>query len=171
MTVGRPPWWMQPGSVEVRAVAAGGWWDAVRVPLDLGIDVLRHLGDETGAVIRDGGFGGRLYWLVPPGSAADWNLPQVRVLGRGSHVVIPPLHRVLSPGLCWQIPPSRDREWTNTHRLHSALRTALQAYGSGGGEQDAVLLGVLGTARHPAAPRPATSPAATGPSEPMPPPG
>ncbi|MFI7413120.1 hypothetical protein ACIBU0_31050 [Streptomyces sp. NPDC049627] len=115
---------MQPGSVEVRMVPAGGWWDAVRVPLGPGNDVLRHLGDETGAVIRDG-FGGRLYWLVPPGSAADWNLPQVRVLGRGSHVAIPPLHRVSTPGLCWQIPPSRDHEWTNTPRLHAALRTAL----------------------------------------------
>jgi hypothetical protein len=74
---------MQPGSVEVRTVAAGGWWDAVRVPLGLGTDALRNLGDETGAVIRDG-FGGRLYWLIPPGSAADWELPHVRVLGRGA---------------------------------------------------------------------------------------
>ncbi|MEU0059424.1 hypothetical protein [Streptomyces sp. NPDC006334] len=84
---------MQPGSVEVRIVAAGGWWDAVRVPLDLGADALRHLGDETGAVIADG-FSGRLYWLIPPGSAAGWELPRVRVLGRGRHVAIPPLHRV-----------------------------------------------------------------------------
>ncbi|MDT9696514.1 hypothetical protein [Streptomyces sp. P17] len=106
---------MQPGSVEVRTVAAGGWWDAVRVPLDLGLDALRYLGEDTGAVIRDG-FGGRLYWMIPPGSAAGWNVPQVRVLGRGCHVAIPPLHRVMSPGLCWQIPPTRDREWTNTLR-------------------------------------------------------
>ncbi len=124
MTVGRTPWWMQPGSVEVRTVAAGGWWDAVRVPLGLGIDALRHLGDETGAVIRDG-FGERLYWLIPPGSAADWDLPRVPVLGRGCHVVIPPIHHVTCPGLCWQVPPSRGHEWTNTPRLHSALRTAL----------------------------------------------
>ncbi|MEU9055020.1 MULTISPECIES: hypothetical protein [unclassified Streptomyces] len=124
MTVGRTPWWMQPGSVEVRIVAAGGWWDAVRVPLDLGTDALRHLGDETGAVIADG-FSGRLYWLIPPGSAADWQLPHVRVLGRGWHVAIPPLHRVTRPGLYWQVHPSRGHEWTNTPRLHSALRTAL----------------------------------------------
>ncbi|WP_260463564.1 hypothetical protein [Streptomyces sp. TRM72054] len=115
---------MQPGSVEVRIVAAGGWWDAVRVPLGLGIDALRHLGDETGAVIRDG-FGERLYWLIPPGSAADWDLPRLRVLGRGCHVVIPPIHHVTCLGLCWQVPPSRGHEWTNTPRLHSALRTAL----------------------------------------------
>ena len=69
--------------------------------------------------------GGRLYWLIPPGSAADWDLPWVRVLGRGCHVAIPPLHRVARAGLYWQIPPSRDHEWTNTPRLHSALRTAL----------------------------------------------
>ncbi|MFJ8635589.1 hypothetical protein [Streptomyces sp. NPDC093568] len=124
MTVDEAPWWMHPGSVEVRIVAAGGWWDAVRVPLDLGTDTLRDLGDGTGAVIGDG-FGGRLYWLIPPGSAADWELPQVRVLGRGCHVAIPPLHRVTRPGLYWRVSPSRDHEWTNTPRLHSALRTAL----------------------------------------------
>ncbi|MGV9454867.1 hypothetical protein [Streptomyces sp. NPDC003635] len=120
MAVGGTSWWMQPGCVEVRTVAAGGWWDAVRVPLDLGLGALRHLGDETGAVIRDN-FAGRLYWMIPPGSAAGWSIPQVRVLGRGCHVAIPPLHRVMCPGLCWQLPPTRDREWTNTPRLHAAL--------------------------------------------------
>ncbi|WP_285511891.1 hypothetical protein [Streptomyces sp. NBRC 14336] len=124
MAVERTSWWMPPGSVEVRTVAAGGWWDAVRAPLDLGVQALWHLGDDSGAVIRDG-FGGRLYWMVPPGSAAGWDMPLVRVLGRGSHVVVPPVHRVMGPGLCWQIPPTREREWTDPSRLRAALRTAL----------------------------------------------
>ncbi|WP_369167526.1 hypothetical protein AB5J49_06770 [Streptomyces sp. R28] len=52
MAVGRTTWWMQPGSAEVRTVAADVWRDAVRVPLGLGADVLRHLDDETGAVAQ-----------------------------------------------------------------------------------------------------------------------
>ncbi|MBC2907538.1 hypothetical protein [Streptomyces cupreus] len=46
-------------------MSARGPWCGRELPLGLGIDVLRHLGEETGAVIRDG-FGERLYWLIPP---------------------------------------------------------------------------------------------------------
>jgi len=115
---------MQPSTLQVRLVAAGEWWDAVRVPLALGSGALRDLGDATGAVIDDG-YGGLLYWLIRPGTAAGWNLPQVNVLGSGSHVAVPPIHRLTGPGLHWRVPPSRDREWTSTPLLHSALSAAL----------------------------------------------
>ncbi|WP_369232638.1 hypothetical protein AB5J56_11735 [Streptomyces sp. R21] len=124
MSVSRARRWMQSSTLQVRLVAAGEWWDAVRVPLTLGNKALEHLGDRTGAVIKDG-FGSCLYWLIRPGTAADWNLAQVKVLGPGSHVAVPPLHRVTGPGLYWQVPPSRDREWTSAALLHTALRTSL----------------------------------------------
>lgn len=76
-------------SPEVRTVPAGRWWTAVRVPVALGALALESLGDETGAVIKDG-YGGIMYWLVPPGDASEWRLPDVQVLGRGSHVAVPP---------------------------------------------------------------------------------
>jgi hypothetical protein len=111
-------------NAEVQTLAAGDWWDAVRVPLGLGVHALRHLEDETGAVIRDG-YGGILYWLIRPGSAAHWQLPQVTVLGPGCHVAIPPLHRTTGPGLYWQVPPARGRERTVASRLYAALRASL----------------------------------------------
>ncbi|MFE9093475.1 hypothetical protein [Streptomyces sp. NPDC007264] len=111
---------MRPYSAEVRTLPAGRWWDAVRVPLALGARTLQHLGDETGAVIKDG-FGGILYWLVVPNAADGWRLPEVQVLGSGCHVAVPPLHRTTGPGLYWRVPPSRERECTSAHRLHSAL--------------------------------------------------
>jgi len=117
---------MQPSTFQVRLVAAGEWWDAVRVPLALGDEALGHLGDQAGAVIKDG-YGSCLYWLISPGAAVDWHLAQVKVLGPGSHVAVPPLHRVTGPGLYWYVPPSRDREWTSAPLLHSALRTSLSA--------------------------------------------
>ncbi|MEV8593378.1 hypothetical protein ACIHFC_14075 [Streptomyces sp. NPDC052013] len=118
------PWWMRGSVDEVRTLPAGQWWDAVRVPLAVGTEALRNLGSETGAVIEDG-FGGILYWLVVPGSAADWRLPRVRVLGRGSHVAVPPPHRVDGPGLHWRVPPAHGRDTTVAPRLHTALLDAM----------------------------------------------
>ncbi|MFR0357255.1 hypothetical protein [Streptomyces sediminimaris] len=124
MTGSWSPRWMRGDRTQAQLTAAGRWWDAVRVPLDLGSHAMRHLGDETGAVITDG-YGRILYWLILPGSAADWRLPSVQVLGPGSHVVVPPPHRTTGPGLHWSVPPSRDRECTGAPALHSALRASL----------------------------------------------
>ncbi|MFJ8939337.1 hypothetical protein ACIRL0_27015 [Streptomyces sp. NPDC102365] len=118
------PKWLRPLGHEVRMLPAGQWWDAVRVPLTTGTRILEHLGPHTGAVIEDG-YGGVQYWLVPPGEAADWNLPPARILGPGSHVAVPPRHRTYAPGLHWRIPPTRTRHWTDPAHLHTALRRAL----------------------------------------------
>jgi hypothetical protein len=119
MTVSRAPRWMCYYSPEVRTVPAGRWWNAVRVPVALGA-----LGDETGAVIEDG-YGGIMYWLVLPGDASAWRLPDVQVLGRGSHVAVPPLRRTSGPGLYWRVPLSNDSYWTDTERLRAALTAAV----------------------------------------------
>jgi hypothetical protein len=114
---------MRPYSTEVRTLPAGRWWDAVRVPLAVGARALQTLGDESGAVIKDS-FGGMLYWLVLPNAADGWSLPQIHVLGPGSHVAIPPLHRTSGPGLHWRVPLAQDRDWTMAPRLHAALTSA-----------------------------------------------
>jgi hypothetical protein len=113
-------------SPEVRTVPAGRWWNAVRVPLALGTPALMSLGDDTGAVIKDG-YGKILYWLIPPGDAGDWRLPDVQVLGPGSHVAVPPLRRTSGPGLYWRVPLSRDRYWTDSELLRQALSAAAVA--------------------------------------------
>ncbi|MGW0707180.1 hypothetical protein ACWD4G_14680 [Streptomyces sp. NPDC002643] len=123
MTVSRAPRWMCSYSPEVRTVPAGRWWNAVRVPIALGTPTLKSLGDASGAVIKDG-FGGIMYWLVPPGDAMNWQLPEVQILGAGSHVAVPPLRRTAGPGLYWRVPLSHDRYWTDTDTLRSALTAA-----------------------------------------------
>lgn len=123
MTVSRAPRWMCYYSPEVRTVPAGRWWNAIRVPVALGTLALKSLGDETGAVIKDG-YGGIMYWLVPPGDASEWRMADVQVLGRGSHVAVPPLRRTSAPGLYWRVPLSHDRYWTDTERLRAALTAA-----------------------------------------------
>jgi hypothetical protein len=120
MTVSRIPRWMPSHCPEVSVLPAGVWWDAVRVSLAVGTPALDTLGEESGAVIRDG-YGGILYWLVPPGDAAGWQLEGVQVLGRGSHVAVPPVHRASGPGLYWAVPLRRDHEFTAAGRLYAAL--------------------------------------------------
>ncbi|MBP5870630.1 hypothetical protein QBB33_36345 [Streptomyces scabiei] len=124
MTVSRVPRWLCSYSRDVRTVPAGRWWSAVRVPAALGALVLELLGGETGAVIEDG-YGGILYWLVPPGAAVGWKPPGVQVLGRGSHVAVPPPGRTSGPGLYWRVPLSHDSYWTNAERLRAALAEAV----------------------------------------------
>ncbi|MFJ7046555.1 hypothetical protein CTU88_26565 [Streptomyces sp. JV178] len=125
MTVSWAPRWMCSYSPEVRTVPAGRWWNAVRVPVALGAPALTALGDATGAVIKDG-FGGIMYWLVPPGDGADWRMAGVQVLGAGCHVAVPPLRRTSGPGLYWRVPLSHDRYWTDTTRLGAALTSTAQ---------------------------------------------
>ncbi|WP_251022872.1 hypothetical protein [Streptomyces sp. ISL-10] len=123
MTMSRAQQWVQPYGLDVRTLPAGRWWDAVRVPLSLGIRALDRLGGDTGPVIKDG-HGSILYWLVKPGAADHWQLPEVRVLGPGCHVAVPPQHRMDGPGLHWCIPLTSERYWTSLGRLHSALQAA-----------------------------------------------
>lgn len=127
MTVSRAPRWMCSYSPDVRTVPAGRWWNAVRVPVALGTPALKSLGDASGAVIKDG-YGGIMYWLVPPGAATDWRLTDVQVLGPGSHVAVPPLRRTAGPGLYWRVPLSQDRYWTDPERLRAALAEAAVAF-------------------------------------------
>lgn len=103
---------------------AGHDWDAVRVPLTIGQRALDILGRRSGAVIDDP----ReqvLYWLIRTGSAAVWQLSDIRVLGLGAHVTIPPERRTQRPGPHWRICPGDGQLVTDAHALHAAISDAL----------------------------------------------
>ncbi|MER6687901.1 hypothetical protein [Streptomyces minutiscleroticus] len=124
MAVGGVPRWVRTLGPEARALPAGEWWDAVRVPLHHGRAALERLGASTGAVIEDG-YGAILYWLIRPSSAPDWHLPPTHLLGPGCHVALPPAYRTAGPGLYWRIPPSARHNWTCPGKLGEALRATL----------------------------------------------
>lgn len=108
---------------------AGKWWDAVRVPLSVGLDALGRLGIATGAVIEDPG-AALLYWFVPPGDAARWILPSdgpIRVLGDTAHVAVPGPQRTSGPH--WRVPPTRVRALTDPDALRDALHAAIDDRG------------------------------------------
>ncbi|NLU75662.1 hypothetical protein HCC61_23905 [Streptomyces sp. HNM0575] len=70
-----------------------------------------------------------LYWLIRPGAADGWRFPDeahVRILGKGSYVVVPPVGCDRSTVVYWARPIVNDRVLTCTWRLHTALRTVIR---------------------------------------------
>ncbi|GAA2439992.1 GGDEF domain-containing protein [Streptomyces macrosporus] len=133
------PSWLPYGGTH-RAVPAGTWWDAVRMPGRTGLKVLDAMlryGDRPpGPVIADlpGETGepmaeeereerSRVYFLIPPRAADRRELPGARVLGRGSYVVVPDAASLRPPGLHWLVPPTADRRLTSIRSLLTAMRS------------------------------------------------
>ncbi|MES4901571.1 MULTISPECIES: hypothetical protein [unclassified Streptomyces] len=118
--------WTPPNGRDIKVVPTGQWWDAVRVPKRLGEHALGLLGDQSGAVIQDSH--GPMYWLVTPGTADNWGLQQVHVLGAStagaSYVGVPPAHWTSRPGTHWRIPVDPERYLTDAQLLHEALSQA-----------------------------------------------
>ncbi|HEX5568132.1 MAG TPA: GGDEF domain-containing protein [Streptomyces sp.] len=157
------PHWLPYGGTH-RAVPAGTWWDAVRMPGPLGhrvLETLRRHGDgPPGPVIAHprggpgepvpqapGGPGAqsRLYFLVPPRTVGRWEVPGTRALGHGSYVVVPDADSVRPPGLHWLIPPAPDRRLTPLRSLCEALES-LGALESPPAPEPAGLAGLAGAA-------------------------
>ncbi|MEU8623353.1 hypothetical protein [Streptomyces sp. NPDC048669] len=105
--------------------AAGRAWDAIRVPRSIGLGALSILGGRSGAVLEDPS-AAALYWFIPQGSSADWDVPNTRTLEQDAHLVIPPARRTRGPGPHWRICPA-DGVWvTDVAALRAAL---LDAFG------------------------------------------
>lgn len=109
---------------DCRVEAAGGAWDAVRVPRSAGLDALAILGHRSGAVLEDP-LSAALYFFIPRGTAADWDVDGTRVLGEDDHVVVPPDRRTQGPGPHWRICPSVDAWITDPAALQAALQDAV----------------------------------------------
>ncbi|OMI33419.1 hypothetical protein [Streptomyces sparsogenes] len=126
MTTTPMPWALPTGH-STQLQAAGRSWDAVRVPLSIGIGerTLELLGGVTGAVIENP-FDRVLYWLITPGSATGWDmsrLPHIQVWGATAYIEVPSVDCRRGPGVRWRVPP-QDRCLTDPAALLAALRTA-----------------------------------------------
>ncbi|MET7441888.1 hypothetical protein ACFYQQ_01320 [Streptomyces sp. NPDC005496] len=111
--------------------SAGQEWDAVRVPRSIGLAAVQILGTRCGAVVEDS-HSAALYYFVTPGSAAAWDADNVRVLGDGATVTIPPARRTQGPGPHWRVCPG-DSNWLTDA---AALRAAIEdAFGPRFGEE------------------------------------
>ncbi|AIR98555.1 hypothetical protein [Streptomyces glaucescens] len=112
-------------------------WDLVTVPARQGleaVDILRRGdGEGVGPVLHDGD-GDTLGFLVPPGTAAGWDVPGstcTRTDGRGlGRVTAPPAPGVADTGAdradctCWILPPDEADRATDPAVLRRALGEA-----------------------------------------------
>ena len=95
------PSWLSTVS-SARILPTGRWFDAIEVDSFTAIYVLGRLGYRSGPVIEDQ-VQGVARWLIEAGVAAGWDLPGVRVLRHGDHVVVPPASTTSGP---WAEEPS-----------------------------------------------------------------
>ncbi|NSC22823.1 hypothetical protein FM076_17265 [Streptomyces albus subsp. chlorinus] len=122
--------WSPPTHAPFVLTPVGVWWDAVRVPYDVGVDVVRRLGNAGGSVIGDP-YGAWLYWLVPTGTGAVWGgLPAEAGAVHVSvacWLPVPARDRTGPPGPYWAVPFARDRVLTDPDRLRGALAERAEA--------------------------------------------
>lgn len=104
-------------------LATGPQSDVIRVPRSVGLTALRILGNRSGAVIEDP-VALALYWLVPRGHAAEWEVTNTRALGPGT-IPMPPRRRTQGPGPHWKICPGAGRWTTDPAALRAAIEDAL----------------------------------------------
>ncbi|MGW4648018.1 hypothetical protein [Kitasatospora sp. NPDC004289] len=124
-----PPWLPPAGTLS--ALPAGEHWDAVAIPQTPGLAVLAMLsampGTPTGPVIWSTGSNlrhPRLYFLTTARSGLDLHGTPARLLGPGSHVVVPGDGVIEPHGVYWAVPPNPDQpdELTDPAVLVALLR-------------------------------------------------
>ncbi|MFG2943498.1 hypothetical protein [Streptomyces sp. NPDC048282] len=81
--------WLAPAGVE---------WDAVKVERHLGVRAIELIAEPGAVAVDPARPEPVLYFFVPAGSAAAWDVPQTNALGSNSYVVLPPSHRESPPG-------------------------------------------------------------------------
>ncbi|WP_405657788.1 hypothetical protein [Streptomyces sp. NBC_00079] len=112
------------------AVAAGNWWDAIRVDEALGITIVRYLRllspSRLGPVIADHDMTiPSIYFLTLPGTAAHWTAPHSRALGHNCYIVVPSLGRITPPGPHWLVSPQHSDGHTDPESLRRILDLGL----------------------------------------------
>ncbi|MGP4112837.1 hypothetical protein ACTWP5_18255 [Streptomyces sp. 4N509B] len=120
------PMWLPPSDVSARRVPCGCWWDAVRVPEDIGAVVLEALAGQSGPVIGDR-CDGVYSWLVAPGAADGWRggLP-VQVYGVACRLLVPSLGSSHTCWVEWLVQPEPGRDClTDPGLLNAALTAAV----------------------------------------------
>ncbi len=103
---------------------AGTYWDAVRLPRELGLQTMTYVSGSVGAVLMGPPARG-MYFLVPPGTTGSWDVPQTSALSSASYVALPPDYRIRPPGPYWLLSPQRGLLHTRTDELRAAIETAL----------------------------------------------
>jgi hypothetical protein len=107
----------------VAVLACGRFWDVLSVPEELGalaLNALLRIPQAPGPVLADV-VARRVGFFLPPDPAGRWVGTDVRYLGHGAWVAVPPPHRA-SGRLRWLVPP----DGVGTLFVPTAVEAALQ---------------------------------------------
>jgi hypothetical protein len=106
----------------LKLVRAGGQWDAIRVPVWVGHQVIALLAAACGCVVSDGT---HMWFFVEPGEGWELVMPGVTVLDEPSRAdVLIPADPIKSlPGPHWTRTAFRNN--TSTNRLRAALAAVI----------------------------------------------
>lgn len=104
--------WMPPVDT-IGVVPAAKWWDVIVVPQRPGLDALeildRDSGHAPGPVLWEPlASPPCLYFLVPTGTADDWDVPNTRALGTACFIPVPGPTTLEPPSVHWLVPPDPD---------------------------------------------------------------
>jgi hypothetical protein len=88
----------------LRLAPAGVEWDAVKVGRHLGARAIDLIAEPGAVAVDPARPEPLLYFFVPAGSAAHWDVPQTDALGPDTYVVLPPDHKQAPPGPYWLLP-------------------------------------------------------------------
>ncbi|MER6352353.1 hypothetical protein ABT186_11005 [Streptomyces sp. NPDC001634] len=101
---------------------AGQAWDAVRVPCRLGLDAMTILGTRCGAALEYPNKA--VYYFIPRGTAANWNVENTEAIGEGGTLTIPPARYTEAPGPHWRVCPGDGNWLTDARALQAAIEDA-----------------------------------------------
>ncbi|MFF4308349.1 hypothetical protein [Streptomyces sp. NPDC001601] len=92
---------LHPGGMQLAPV--GVHWDVVKVGRHIAVRAIERI-ETPGAVAVDPAPAEPvLYFFVPLGSAAVWNVPETTALGLKTHLVLPSAGKEPPPGPYWLI--------------------------------------------------------------------
>lgn len=114
-------WWVQHPD-EIAMIPAGVLFDAVKTSLLLGARLLAALeGTSRGPVFSDSD-NGTMYFLVPPGTSADWPAdPRALCLGADTWLWVPVPTRIQRTHSYWESPPDGSGGLYDPQALLGAL--------------------------------------------------
>ncbi|WP_405905667.1 MULTISPECIES: DUF6415 family natural product biosynthesis protein [unclassified Streptomyces] len=100
----------------MRLAPAGVEWDVIKVGRYLAVRTIERIAEPGAIAVNPALAEPALYFFVPAGSAASWDVPQTTPLGLDAHVVLPPDHKAAPPGPYWLISPERGLTQATTLR-------------------------------------------------------
>ncbi|MEU0413882.1 hypothetical protein ABZ307_39685 [Streptomyces griseorubiginosus] len=100
---------------------AGVEWDVVKVERHLGVRAIEQIAELGAVAVDPSRREPMLYFFVPKGTAAHWDVPKTSALGRESYVVLPPARKEEPPGPYWLVPLQRGL--TSAGDLQQALES------------------------------------------------